>query len=148
MHILTDFPERLVPGTQVYIGSNHTPITIERAQPHSGKMLITFEAIRDREQAGMLRSQVVYVHRDSIPPLPEGEYYHHELLGLQVVTDTGRQLGKLVEIIETGANDVYLVRADSGEESLVPAIDEVILKVDLDAGEIQIHPLPGLLSDA
>jgi 16S rRNA processing protein RimM len=87
----------------------------------------------------------VYVRADDRPPLAEGEYYHHQLLGLRVVSDEGQFLGRITKILDTTANEVYVVRPDSGPEILLPAIEEVILVIDVDKGEMQVHVLPGLL---
>ena len=78
--------------------------------------------------------------------LPEGEFYLHQLLGLRVVRDEDNlPLGQVAEILETGANDVFLVRRETGADLLLPDIDPVILKIDLEQGEIRVHLLPGLL---
>jgi 16S rRNA processing protein RimM len=77
----------------------------------------------------------------------KSEYYHHELLGLQVFTEDGQHLGRLAEILETGANDVYLVKPEVGPEILLPAVDDVILSVDLNEKKIVVHLLPGLLGE-
>jgi 16S rRNA processing protein RimM len=79
--------------------------------------------------------------------LPEGEHYHHELLGLQVFSDEGQLLGALTQIMVTRANDVYIVRSDTGSEILLPAIESVILEIDLEQGKMVVHLLPGLLSE-
>jgi 16S rRNA processing protein RimM len=81
--------------------------------------------------------------------LPEGEYYHHQVLGITVVDETDVVLGTLTEIIETGANDVYVV-SDGGSparEILIPAIKQVLLDVDLDKKTMRVHLLPGLVED-
>jgi 16S rRNA processing protein RimM len=79
--------------------------------------------------------------------LPEGEYYHHQLIGLKVVSEQGKVLGKVTEILATGANDVYVVRAEIGPEILIPAADEFVRAVDLEHGELQVRLVPGLLPD-
>jgi 16S rRNA processing protein RimM len=87
------------------------------------------------------------VRADDRPSLPDGEYYHHQLLGLRVISDTGQTLGRLVQILSTGANDVYIVRPEAGPDVLLPATDEVVQRVDLEQGEILVHLLPGLIPD-
>jgi 16S rRNA processing protein RimM len=94
-----------------------------------------------------LRNQFVLVRADDRPALPEGEYYHHQLIGLLVVDEREIALGELVEIMQTGANDVYVVRLRAGGELLIPAIDSVILAVDLERAEIQVQLPPGLLPE-
>ncbi len=147
MDVLTDFPERLVAGVMVYAGTEHRPLRLKNVRPHDQVLLLTFGEFTTPEAVGELRNQVLFVRADDRPPLPEGEYYHHELIGLRVVDENGNVLGKLTEILETGANDVYLVRPDTGSDILLPAIEDVILAIDLTAGEMRVHLLPGLLAE-
>lgn len=145
MEVLTDFPERLKPGIILYVGPQHQPLRLKSRRWHDRMMLVAFDGYSVREEAAPLRNQLVQVRADDRPPLPEGEYYHHQLLGLRVVDESNQLLGQLVEILETGANDVYVVRDPAGAQVLLPAIDEVILGVDLARGEMRVHLLPGLL---
>jgi 16S rRNA processing protein RimM len=110
-------------------------------------MLVTFEGYHVREKIAELRNQLVYVRTSDRPPLEQGEYYHHQLLGLQVIDENGRLLGLLSSILETGANDVYVVRDQTGTEILVPAIDSVILDIDLEHKQVRVHVLSGLLPE-
>jgi 16S rRNA processing protein RimM len=144
MQVLTDFPERLTPGTRVYVGPDHQPLQIEGVRPHRDRLLIKFENIPHREAAGALRNSWVLVPAADRPPLPEGEYYHHELIGLQVITSNGETLGPIQEILQTGANDVFVVRTEAGKELLIPWTEEVIRKIDLVSGEVTVELLPGL----
>ncbi len=82
---------------------------------------------------------------DEADPLPAGEYYYWQILGLRVRTIEGEYLGEVSQILETGANDVYIVRTDDGEDLLIPAIRSVIQKIDLEHGVIEIEVIPGLL---
>ncbi len=140
MDVLTDFPERLVPGKKVYFGESHTLRIIRSVRPHHRGMLIAFETVDSPETARELVNQPIYVRSDELPELPDGEYYHHQLLGLAVVDQGGSAIGRLVEILETGANDVYVVEKMDGSELLLPAIDEVILSIDLNARQILVNP--------
>lgn len=144
MDIYTDFPERLQPGMTLFIGPQFEPQRLSRCRPHKRGMLVMFEGYQNREQIADLRNQLVHVSAADRPPLQGGEYYHHQLLGLQVIDETGRSLGRLDQILETGANDVYLVRDQSGEERLLPATTEVILDINLEKKFIQVQLLPGL----
>ena len=147
MAVLTDFPERLKPGVSILIGIDHKPFRIRSCRKHKEGLLIAFDGILSPELAGEFRNQFVYVKAADRPQLPDGEYYHHQLLGLKVVDDSGVNLGVLSEILTTGANDVYVVRNEVGQEILLPVIDDVILETNLSHGEIRVHVLPGLLSD-
>ncbi|GIV66772.1 MAG: ribosome maturation factor RimM [Chloroflexota bacterium] len=141
MDVLTDFPERLVRGKVVYAGEEHNRLTIRSLRSKGKQVLIAFEEIGDPESTAPYRNQYLFVRSDEIPPLPEGEYYHHELLGLNVFTPDGQRLGTLVEILETGANDVYIIRDEGSEkELLVPAIPEVLLEIRLAERILIISP--------
>lgn len=145
MGVMTDFPERIAPKVTLYLGEARQPVEVRSVRQHAKGLLLSLQGYSTREQVGSLRNQILYVHAGDRPELPEGEYYHHQMLGLRVVAEGGEVLGVLMEIIETGANDVYVVRRQTGSDVLLPATDEVILKVDLEAGELQVRLLPGLL---
>jgi 16S rRNA processing protein RimM len=140
MDVLTDFPERLGRNKLVYVGEEHEPFRIEHLRPQDKALLVTFTGIEDADQAGLLRNKQVYMRADSLPELPEGTYYHHQLIGLVVVDNNGQKLGILTEILETGANDVYVVVSAEGVETLLPAIESVILGVDLERQEMRVKP--------
>jgi 16S rRNA processing protein RimM len=144
MDVLTDFPERLKPGITLYAGDDHRQVKVRRVRWHGQALLIAFEEYHTPEQAAELRNQILYVSSRDLPPLEEDEYYHPQVIGLRVIDEAGRLLGRLVEILETGANDVYVIRPERGQDILLPAIDETILAVDLETGEIRVHLLPGL----
>jgi 16S rRNA processing protein RimM len=145
MDIHTDFPERLRAGTKVYVGDAHKPMRIASVRPHGTSLLVAFRGVDTSETVGQLRNTWVYVPAANRPPLPDGKLYQHQIVGLRAVTDEGRELGTLVEIIETGANDVYVVKSEGGAEILLPAIPDVILGYDLSAGVIRVHLLEGLI---
>ncbi len=147
MDVLTDFPERLKPGAVLYVGPEYQPVHLKKYRWHRQALLATFEGYEDPESAGVFRNQIVYVKTAECPPLPEGDYYHHQLLGLGVVSEAGEVLGTVTQILETGANDVLVVRPPSGSEILLPLIDSVVLDIDLEAGQMRVHLLPGLLDE-
>ncbi len=140
MDVLTDFPERLSPGKTVYVGERHDPVRIEAIRAQDKTLLLKLENVADDDQAGKFRNKMVYVQTKELPTLPAGEYYFHQLVGLKVVDEAGTTLGTLDEILKTGANDVYIVHAEDGTEILLPAIDSVILEVNLERSEIRVRP--------
>ena len=144
MDLHTDFPERIRSGRKVLIGEKHQPLTIDTVRPHNEGLLVSFRGVDTSEDAGRLRNQWVYVKASEVPPLPEGSHYQYEMIGLDVVDESGTLLGKLVEILETGANDVYVVRDDSGKEILLPAIPPVILDLNMESRTLKVHLLEGL----
>ncbi len=145
MEVWTDFPERLKAGDLVYIGTGYQPITIGGLRWHNKFVLLTFQGYSTPEEVGTLRNEWVYVRSDDRPELEEGEYYHHQLIGLRVREESGEILGVVTDILETGSNDILVVRAEERPEILLPVIDSVVLNIDLQSGEIFVHLLPGLL---
>jgi 16S rRNA processing protein RimM len=145
MDLHTDFPERLRKGRKLFVGEDHKPVTLAGARPYARGMLVKFKGIETPEAAGELRNQWVYVRAADVPSLPEGKLYQHELFGFRVVDENGEALGELVEIIETGANDVYVVRDANGGEILLPAIPSVVLELDPEHRTMRVHLLEGLI---
>jgi 16S rRNA processing protein RimM len=143
MDLHTDFPERMKIGRELFVGENHKSMTLASVRPHGKGLLVKFKDIDTPESAGLYRNQWVYVKTKDVP-LPEGQHYQHELVGLKVVDKDANPLGTLVEIIETGANDVYVVRDDTGKEILLPNIPSVILDMDIGRGFLKVHLLEGL----
>jgi 16S rRNA processing protein RimM len=144
MDLHTDFPERLKRGRKLLVSEAYTPLTIESVRNHQQSVLIKFQGIDTPEQAGEYRNQWVYVKASEVPPLPEGKIYQHELFGFQVVDENGKSLGEVVEILETGANNVYVVKDESGREILLPAIPSVILELNTERRIMRVHLLEGL----
>jgi 16S rRNA processing protein RimM len=142
--ILTDFPERLVPGKRVYVGEGREVKSIAGLRGGDEHAILELAGVTDRFQAGHLRNQFVYVHISEVPDLPEGELYTHALIGLEVRTETGEPLGRIAEVLYTGANDVLVLVDENGNERLIPAIDDVLIGIDLEAGTAQVRLLPGL----
>ena len=144
MDLHTDFPERLRGGRKLLVGEDHKPLTLTGARQHQSGMLVKFKGIETREDVGQYRNQWVYINASDAPPLPKGQIYQHELFGFKVVDENDNPLGELVEIIETGANNVYVVKDDSGREILLPAIPSVILDLDAEQRLMRVHLLEGL----
>jgi 16S rRNA processing protein RimM len=116
---------------------------VAAAARHGKKVLLTLKNYDNVNQVLHLVGRELYVERDQLPELPEGEYYWRDLVGLRVVTDQGEMLGTLTEIIATGSNDVYVVQGRE-REYLIPALEEVVLEVNLDDGVMKVSPPEGL----
>ena len=144
MDLHTDFPERFEAGRKLFVGEERKPMTLSTSRPHAKGMLVKLKGVETPEDAGQLRNQWVYVKSTDVPSLPEGKLYQHELFGFEVVDEGGKVLGELVEIIETGANDVYVVRNESGKEILLPAIPSVVMETDSSRRLMRVHLLEGL----
>lgn len=120
-----------------------TTYEIETVRYHKNFVLLKFKGIDTMNEAELLKNSLLKIDRKDALPLKKDEYYQCDLYGLRVVTDTGRDLGKLTDILMTGSNDVYVVRNEE-KEILIPAIKQCILKVDLEAREMLVHLLEGL----
>ena len=136
MEVLSDFPERIIHGKHVFIGEAHKEHVIDNARPHARGLIVLIQNVHDRTQAESFRNEVVYITSSDVIALPEDTYYHHQLIGLEVRTEHNDYIGKVAEILETGANDVYLITTPDEKEILVPAIKSVVLNIDLEMGKI------------
>lgn len=145
MDLHTDFPDRIQSGRKVYVGEKHESFTIGSVRTHGTGVLVKIRGFDTPETAGRFRNQWMYVKSTEVPALPEGQYYKHELIGLTVMTDAGEKLGILNEVLETGANDVYVVTKEDGKEILLPAIPDVVLEVNMNDRVVKVHIIEGLL---
>jgi len=142
MNIYTDFPERLESGKSVFLGGRHEERIIASFKVSGVRALIHFKDVHTPEEADKYKNQIVYVLQDALPELPDGEYYHHDLIGMRVQDENQLDLGVLSDIITTGANDVYVVKDpdDEKNEILIPAIPDVILEVKVQTGIMVVKP--------
>ncbi len=152
VEILTDYPEKLVQHDDLYLAPPRSPDDVERyplesTRPHKGILLVKLGGCDDRDAAEELRGMLVQIPLDEAVPLEEGEYYYFQLVGVDVETETGEWLGRVADVIETGANDVYIVRGPYGE-ILLPAIEDVILELDTERREMVVRLLPGMLEES
>jgi 16S rRNA processing protein RimM len=139
MDVLTDFPERLHVGRTLYAGPNHEPVKLSGLRGPENEKIVRLVGYDTPETVGRFRNVILYVPVSELPKLPEGEYYHHQLLGLSVVDEAGQELGRLDQILETGANDIYVVKTPENKELLLPAIEEVVLEINLEKGQILVR---------
>lgn len=140
--VVTDFPQRFAPAAKVYV--NRQPMTIDSAEWHKSQVIIKFNQIDTVAAAQRLQGQPIEIHRSQLYPLPEGQYYHFQLIGLEVWTIQGELLGNVTEILAAASNDNYVVSGARGE-ILIPAIEDVVKSIDLERGRITIEPIEGLL---
>jgi 16S rRNA processing protein RimM len=119
---------------------------IETVSPHKTGALVSFTSVQGIEDAEKLVGYELYVEKEALEDLPEGEYYRYELIGLEVITDEGIHLGKIEELVPTGSNDVFVIR-DKGKENMIPATKEVIKNIDIAKGKMIIRPLEKMIKD-
>ena len=144
----TSFPERFQRLTSVLIGppdgKAYRPYRLLGARLHKSFALLQLAGVPDRTTAEEMRGLVVAIPSSEAMPLGEDEYYVHQLQGLAVVTEDGEALGTLEDVIFTGANEVYVVQGEDGGELLLPAIEDVVLEIDLEAERMTVRLLEGL----
>jgi 16S rRNA processing protein RimM len=107
-------------------------------------VIVKFKGIDNINDVEKYRKARLLVTRENAVPLEENEYYIADLIGLSAVSDEGEELGSVTDVLQTGANDVYVITTPDKKEILVPAIRDCILQVDLEKQEMRIHLLPGL----
>ncbi|MDE2748279.1 MAG: ribosome maturation factor RimM [Chloroflexota bacterium] len=149
MRVLSDNPERLAELDAVYLGESPNDTTPERRALHGLRFnkeyaLLRLEGCRSRNDAETLRDAKVMISMDQAAPLNDGEYFLFQLLGMKVVTEDF-QVGTVKDVLQTGANDVYIVESDAYGEVLIPAHAETIVSIDFDAGVIRMVLPEGLL---
>lgn len=158
VQIVTSFPERLTALDQIWIGPEQdaplasrksmTAYRVVKANHDKGdNYLIHLDGIDTRDAAEPFRTLCLYVPLEQAAPLAPGEFYMFQLIGLEVATVEGKQLGTLQSILETGANDVFIVKGETYGEVLIPVIDGVIISIDLTAQQLVVQ-LPDGLMDA
>src|SRR5437660_10737466 len=146
---LSDVPDRFSRLDSVHLAPDYRRYVIERVRPYKGTMvLLKFGGIDDATTAETLRNCDVCIPLSQLAELPPDTYYQYDIFGLRVVTLDEREVGIITDIIVTGSNDVYVVKAQDSRQILIPAIKEVIKQIDLIRRIIYINPMKGLLDDA
>lgn len=150
MRILTDYPERITELGKVYIGEGvdakaPAVYAVEHMRMHQNYGLLKLEGINNRTDAEIFRQLYVMVSIEDAVPLEEGEFYLFQLIGLDVRTADGEQLGKIIDVMETGANDVYIVESARYGELLIPVTDETIIETNIEQGFVAVNLPEGLI---
>jgi 16S rRNA processing protein RimM len=140
--VLTEVEGRFDAGATVALENGRT-LSIEAVRPDRARLLVKFREVPDRTTAETLGGKYVFVAADDVPPAPEGAFWPHQLEGCEVETESGRPLGVVHEVVSGLANDWWVVRAN-GEETMVPALKDVVLHVDVSARRVVVRDVPGL----
>ena len=143
----TDEPERFLDLKNVFLKTRRETLALEiqTVKFFKNMVILKFKGLDDINDIEKYRNCDLFVSRENAVDLEEDEYYYADLIGLHVVTDTGEDFGTLKEIMETGANDVYVIERADGSEVLLPAIQECILDVDMDENVMHVHLMKGLV---
>jgi 16S rRNA processing protein RimM len=145
VEILTEFPDRFASLRQVFVGDDAKSFLVERAHLHNDHTaLVKLHGIDSPEDAGKFREALLYVAVDDAVKLRENQVYLFQTIGLTVITTDGQTLGKIVDVLDTRANDVYVVR-EGAREILLPAIPDVVREINLARGEMIVKLIEGLI---
>lgn len=141
-----DVPEFLCEFETLYLKRGEETLTVESARVVKGNVIVKFEGIDTPEQANLMRNKILYMDRDDVE-LDENTYFVQDLVGLMVKdADNGKEYGELTDVLQTGANDVYVIKS-ADREYLIPAIPDVVIETSIDDGYMIIRPLEGLFDD-
>jgi len=143
----TDDPERFLDLEQVLLdtGNEYKPLEVTGVRFFKNQVILKFKEFNDINEIEKYKGRDLLVTREQAVALEENENFIVDLIGLSVYTDEGEALGTLTDVLQTGANDVYVVTTEKKEEILLPAIPSCILEVDLEAEKMTVHILEGLL---
>jgi len=143
VEIRSDNPDRFAQGSKLFLEDGRE-LVIASSRPQGSRLLITFEGVADRDAAEALRGEILVIPGSMLPPLPEGEWWPAALAGCEVITESGRSIGTLVDVIPNPAHDLWVVAGAGGEETLVPAVKDVLVEVDPSARRIVVRDVPGI----
>jgi 16S rRNA processing protein RimM len=145
----TDFPDlRFGRGSELLLlgpAGEELAVTVESGRPQKNVWLVKFREFPDINAAEKVKGWAVKVRGEALVELDEGEFYYHEIIGCRVFTEEGEELGTVTEILTPGANDVWTVQLPNGKELLLPYIDDVVLRVDVQEQRITVRLMEGLL---
>ncbi|MBP2077633.1 ribosome maturation factor RimM [Oceanobacillus polygoni] len=144
---ISDFEERFAPGEKLFVIKDEQPIELKIAarRMHKGFDLLQFEGYANINDVESFKGCKLKINEAQLTELDQDEYYYHEIIGCEVFTAEGRNLGKIKEILSPGANDVWVVKQQAGKDLLIPYIDDVVTDVDIVNKKIVIEPMEGLL---
>ena len=128
----------------IKIKNEYKEYKIEKVSYNKNQTILKLEGVNTIDDAEKLRNLYVYIYRNQLDELPEGTYYIADLIGLEVFLESGEKIGIVDDIFSTGSNDVYVVKNELGQQKLLPAIDEVLKKIDIEKGRIIVNLIKGL----
>lgn len=143
---LSDRPDRFPSLRRVYVpgpAGGSREVAVSACWPHKGRFVLKLDGVDSIDAAETLRGMELRIGEEELAPLPEGSYYHHQLVGLRVEDASGRALGSVADILETGAAPVLVVRG-SGGELLVPLAESFVRSVDVAGGRMVVTPMETL----
>lgn len=139
----TDYPEVFEDIKEIYLPDGRK-LNIKSVKYQKNNIIVKLDGINFIDEAEKLKGMVITAERDQLAELEEGTYYVADLIGLEVITDEGELIGKISDVLRTGANDVYEVKREGGKNLLLPVIDSVVKNVDIEDGKVLVHLMEGL----
>ncbi|MCI8285521.1 MAG: 16S rRNA processing protein RimM [Firmicutes bacterium] len=143
----TDYPERFEELDEVYAGDDGKVLYIDKVRYHKNMAIIKFEDIDDRNTAEFWKDTFLCIDKKDLRALDEDEYFIFDLIGLKAVDDCDNYIGKVTDVIQNTAQDIYEITADNGNTILIPAVYEFITDIDINSGIMRIKPIEGLLGE-
>ena len=134
---LTDFPHRFA-QTEYLLLADRRKLYLESVRIQKNAIVVKFRGMDIPEDWIPFRNKELYVTEDDLMPLPPGQYYIHQIVGLEVIDEQGKNIGRIVDVLQTGSNDVYVVKTPEGKELLLAAIESVIREIDIAAGRMSV----------
>lgn len=152
VQLLTDFPERFRTQRKIHLvgegkSLNSRTIGVESAREQGKGWIVKLAGVNDRGAAEALVGTTLEVEASEMPPLPQGKFYVFDIVGLEVVTDQGGPVGRVKEVLRLPPHDVYVVEDPQGRETMVPAVEAIVTRIDLATRQMVIRPPEGLLPD-
>ena len=145
----TDFEEeRFKKGSKLLITRGNQlirEVVVQSYRNHKNFLLVKFEGIDSAEEAEKLKNLQIKIDSDEVGELEENEFYFHEIIGCEVFDENGKSLGEIIEILTPGANDVWVIKDQNGKEILIPYIEDVVKKIDIENKKIDIEVMEGLI---
>ncbi len=141
----TDDVNRFKKLKEIYMGDEKAPLHIQSVKFQKNMVILGFKEYTSLNEVEGLRNKELFVDRAHAVKLQKDEYFISDLIGIEVVTDEGKTLGEVQDVLQTGANDVYVVKTTDGKEVLLPAIKECVLNVDMNERVMSVHIMEGLL---
>jgi 16S rRNA processing protein RimM len=143
----TDDVNRFKKLKEIYMGDEKAPLHIQSVKFQKNMVILGFKEYTSLNEVEGLRNKELYVDRAHAVKLQKDEYFIADLIGLEVYSDEDKLIGELTDFMQTGANDVYVVQTQSGNEVLIPAIKDCILQVSIEESRMVVHLLPGLIDE-
>ena len=147
---LTDFPERFDTLGEVFLVEKGCParrVAVEKARRQGRIVIVKLDGVEDRRAAEMLAGATLEVGRSEAVALPKRNYFVFDIVGLEAVTEDGRSVGRVKDVLKLPAHDVYVLESETGEEIMIPAVESIVIRVDLRTRQMVIRPLEGLIPD-